>query len=210
MLKIDLIIGGVIGAAILFSIVGVATYERTGGSVPYDVTFPTTDRDLGGQPFTGTRMGNGNVEVNVPVADDNLTKLALQVRVQGGGPRSQTVTIAIILTAPEGNVTQCTGGTMAAPGQAATVNGACEAKLAAAPEPVTVDADSNDTALQAIAGKYNRTAGQGTWKVRVTVTGNPSVPMVPAPQETYTITINGKATTFMAAANPKTPDIQAR
>ncbi|MBI2077553.1 MAG: hypothetical protein HYT80_04155 [Euryarchaeota archaeon] len=152
-------------------------------------------------------MGNGVVEASVPVPHDNLTKLTLDVAVQGGGPRTQTVTIAIRVTSPEGNNTDCTGGTMPA-GQAATVPGKCEVALAAAPEAVEVQAGSNETAMEEIAGKYNRTAGKGTWKVTVTVTGNPSqLPLPGQAYETYTVTITGKATTYAAAVTPKTPDI---
>ncbi|HLE46829.1 MAG TPA: hypothetical protein VI818_00915 [Candidatus Thermoplasmatota archaeon] len=209
MLKIDLVIGGVIGAAILFSILGVATYERTGGSVTYEASFPAADRNVQGPAPPPSLVGNGAVEANVPVPHDNLTKLTLDVAVLGRGPRTQPVMIAIRITSPEGNNTDCTGGTMPAGQGPATVPGKCEVALAAAPASVEIQADSNETAMNELAGKYNRTAGKGTWKVTVTVTGNPAPPVVPVPgqaYETYTVTITGKATTYAAAVMPKTPD----
>ncbi len=203
MRKIDIGIIIVLVAAVVFSGIGVATYEGGPQGVDYDVTWGTDNNQLASK--AGTRTGNGDVSIDYPIDLDNITEVTITVTVAGPGPRAQAVTASVDLTPI--NATKPAGKSVTlAPGQAASQQTSFTVKIQDLPT-VTTASGADENATRGELNSTHRTeTGSGTWKVVVTISGSGLGPLGAA-GEAFTVTVSGQATTYRPTLELSTPDI---
>lgn len=202
MRKIDLLIAGVIVAAVVFSFVGVATYEAEGPAVfDYDVTFSETEHDVALASKTAP-AGPSTHGFTQPWG--NVSKVVLSVTIDASGqavPRGQEVKVRITVT-PKGAPAQSAPRTFAAGPAGGSVVAPFEFTF---PKPNTTDlrATNDHEAAMELQRRNNESLAKGEWTVRIEL-DNPN----PAPvQETFTVRAQGKATTYMGAVQVRTPPV---
>jgi hypothetical protein len=206
MRRIDLLIGGVIIVAILFSFVGVATYDAVAGDQDFTVVWASSSKDLAA---TGQRTGDGSTEVALPVPYQNLTKVDLVVRVVGAGARTNDVTVDIKVT-PLNGTEQTKRVTLPRGTMGNQQEQTFTFEIGQAPNATTASGASENETLAELAAQHTSTKGMGNWKITFTVAGSnaASVPVVGAGANTYQFSTPGsKASMYSAALQPLTPDV---
>lgn len=203
--KIDIGIGLVLVAAVLFSLLGVATYEREGQPIEFTVVWATEEEAV--PPKNRQRTGPGSETVEVPLTIANVTSVSFTVTVTGVGPRVQAAQWSARVEAPNRTASQPRGGTFAAGAGEAT--GVERFGFAVQPVPSRdrVEALSEEAARAELEPSYNPSAGQGTWRVTVTFQGGNPPGLAP---ETYRIQVAATATVFQASVTPTVPDVESR
>lgn len=204
MRKIDIGIIIVILAAVVFSGIGVATYEGGPQDVNFDVTWGTDNNQLSTK--TGTRTGNGPVNIDYPIDLDNLTEVTITVRVGGPGPRAQTVTANVELTPV--NATKPAPKSISLEPGAQGGSGETSFTVNVQDLPtMTTASGADENATRASLNSTHRTeTGSGTWKVVVTISGS-GAPVVGAGAEAFTVTVSGQAKTYRPTLELSTPEI---
>lgn len=208
MLKVDLLIGGVIVAAVLLSVLGVATYERAPGAIEFDVLWSTSGD---GTPSTSTsRSGPGAMTVTVPLEFANVSAMTWTLTISGAGPRAQPVTWTAEVEAPNGTVSEPQTGTLPQGAGTATGNPEFEFSIQPVPEDGSATAANESLARDGLGDDYNATAGQGEWVVRVQISGGQAPPLGLPGGEGYTLRVDGEATVFAASVTASVPDVESR
>jgi hypothetical protein len=200
---IDILIGSVIVAAVVFSGIGIAVYEPAAGGITFDVTWTESSANLA--PVTGTRAGNGDVTLQLPITVANLTSVAIEVNVQGGGPRPTAVSV-------NGRVTPLNASEVTATGQLAPGATASQTTLTfnvpvqSAPNMTTASGASENATLAQLDDAYGNRLGTGTWTLVISMSGGTSGPLGTG-AESYTVTARGTAKSFQASLAVHVPEI---
>ena len=204
MRRIDLLIGGVIVLSIVFSFVGVATYDAVSGDQDFNIVWASASNDTTAQ---GTRTGDGSTEVQLPVNFQNITKVDITARVVGSGARLNAVTVDIKVE-PLNGTAQTKRVTLPQGSMGNTQETTFTVEMAQTPNATTASGASENETLAQLATEHTNTKGMGTWKITFTVAGsNPSnVPVGPS-VNSYTFTTPAKVTTYSATLQPLTPDV---
>lgn len=202
MRRVDILILIVIVGAVLFSAIGLATYEGGAQDVDYDVTWATDNNQLATK--TGTRTGNGPVNIDFPIDLDNMTEVVLTVRVAGPGPRAQAVTANVEVTPVNATKPAAQSVTLAPSPQGGSQETSFTVKIQDLPTATTASgADENATRAE-LNSTYRTETGSGVWKVVVTISGSG---VLGAGAEVFTVTVAGQAKTYRPALELSTPDI---
>lgn len=207
MRKIDLLIGAVLVLAVVFSIVGAATYEAQGPpEYDYAVSFKETDRQFSMREQAAPANG-GTFDLEQPYG--NVSRVNLTVKVEGRPQsvqgqrvvRAQDVTIIITVTSKKGSVSS-SPLTLAAGGSGGSVSAPFSFTFPM-PNATKVRAHDEAEAGRELARLNNESQARGTWKIQVSV-NNPN----PGPvQETYSVSAQGTARTYEGVLQLKAPDV---
>lgn len=203
MRKIDLLIGGVLVLAVVFSILGVATYESQGAPVyDYAVSFSTSKGSLSLRDQTLPATG-GTVEMDQPYGNVSMANLTVRVEARGQQlPRAQDVSIMVEVT-PKGAKAASERRTFAA---GPPVGGSHSIPFSFSfpmPNATVIRAESEVQAAQELAKQNNESQAKGKWTIRVTV-NNPHPTQL---QETYTVSVQGEATLYRGVVQLKAPNV---
>lgn len=198
MRRIDIGIGAVLIIAVVFSVLGIASYERESGLRTFDVewTSQTAPISVNRDPYvSGTQLEFTRNEFN-------LTQVAFNVTVTGNGPRASNTNVRVTVAQPNG-ASESKDGSITG-NTAGNVRLAFQFPFATQPTNETVQANSQEEAEQTLNGTHGRGGGRGDWQITVTITGgNPP----PLPAETYRVSVAGEAHWFSANATLSTPDV---
>ena len=201
---VDILIIIVLIGAVVFSGIGVATYEGGPQETDYDVTWATDNNQL--PTKTGTRTGNGQVSIDYPIDLDNMTEVILNVRVAGPGPRPTAVTASVEITPV--NATKPAPKSVTLPaGQGGSQETSFTVDVQDLPTETTASgADENATRAE-LNSTYRTETGSGVWKVVVTISGAAQAPVGGVGAEAFTVTVTGQAKTYRPNLEVSTPDI---
>lgn len=202
---VDYVIAAVLGAGLLGSIVGVAIYEPdAAGGTAYDVAWPTESHIL--DTLTGTGNGPGDIEVTIPITQDNISRVDLSVQVSGDAAnRLQPVPVSLTLEPAHADPINRNGNLIA--GGSGTFTTGFNPAVQRVPGQAAVQANSTQEAHEKLSasGTFNQTLGQGDWLLTVTIQQTQTNTGPAA--ETYTVTVTGTVTTFSATITPQIGDI---
>jgi len=201
--RFDIAIIVIIVAAVIFSGIGLATYEDGTQDVNFDVTWGTNTNELDTE--TGTRTGNGDVDIDVPIDLDNITEVTITVTVAGAGPRAQPVTASVKLTPINASTPASKSVTLAA-GQAASQETSFTVKIQDLPTVATASGADENATREDLNSTYRTETGSGTWKVVVTISGS-GAPLLGTGAEAFTVTVTAQAKTYRPTLELSTPDI---
>jgi hypothetical protein len=201
---IDITIGVIIVLAIVFSGIGVATYEAAPQENDYTIIWSTETQSI--TPRSGVRTGNGAVNVDVPIDFDNMTEVTINVRVQGNGPRAQTVTAQVQLTPVNASAPPQQSISLPASPTGGGDDTEFVVKIQDLPTVTSISGRDENATNEELNNETRTETGSGIWKVAVTIS-NSGAPVGGVGGEAFTISVSGQVKTYKPTLAPATPDI---
>lgn len=203
MRRIDTIIGAVLVAAVLFSALGLATYEReaAGGLNTYEITWMTDSTDY---QASSTRAGSGDINIPIKVSQSNLTEVQFTVTVASSSARVQDATVTVTVTPPGMRPATATKTLPMGTGQS-SIEIPLTVTVRAAPTNETVESGSQEEANATVAKDLSSQAGRGQWMVKVNIQGGGPGPVGGAAN--YSANVAAAAKSYRADVHIRTPDV---
>ena len=202
MQRVDFLIIGVLVVAGIGSALGALTYQDARGGGAFTVEWTT--RDVAVEAAPASHSGAGDVELTVPVVEENVTRLALTVSISSSTARLQPTQVRVEVTPPDGNGSMVEETTIPV-GASGNVEVPFTFDLGSVPDVDRVSAASPDAAAAQLAQEHARTNGTGEWRVVVSIA--PAAPGPVGGAEAHTIGATGTATVYAANVRPMAPEV---